>query len=619
MRSKLSAILSADVVGYSGMMERDEAGTVARVKAILSKVLKPKIKKHRGRLFKEMGDGFLVEFSSALAAVNCALEIQSATAASEDDRPESERLRFRIGVNLGDVIPSGDDLLGEGVNLAARIQSIAPIGGIAVSLSVCDQVNGKVAATLEDMGPVQVKNIARPVHVFAVHAATGPVAKTLRAAPAPTPKAAVSICVLPFTNMSADAEQEYFSSGITEDIITDLNKISALSVTSRNTAFSFKDKALPVTQIARQLNVAFVLEGSVRKAGNKVRISAKLIDGKTDGQIWGERWDRDLDDIFALQDEISSAVAAALKLKLLPEEKQAIERRDTDNLEAFETYLMARQYYVSSNMTDARKSEMVIRLCKRAIELDPNFARAWAMLAIAQRHLFYSGKKDDDGLAAAERALALNPDLAEAHAAKIGVLIAARDFAAARAELTVALALDPESHEVNVEAARLAFMEKRYADAIPHYEKAAVLQSDFSSLGMLMTCYNAIGDKAGERRSAERTLARVEPIVAREPDNGSALSFGLGALACLGQTERAKEWARRALLLDPDNLNMRYNIACAFIVDLHEIESGLDILEPVMSRFGKDRLDHAAADPDFASVRDHPRFQKMLADARARF
>lgn len=617
MRSKISVILSADIVGYSGLMERDEAGTLARVKANQTKIFKPKIKKRGGRVFKEMGDGFLAEFPSALAAVNCALEIQAATALSEKDRTEGERLRFRIGINLGDVIPDGDDILGEGVNLAARLQGLAPEGGIAVSLSVCEQVSGKIPVTLEDLGPHKVKNIARPVHVFAIAPAKGTAPASGRSA-AQGPAKTASICVLPFTNMSTDPEQDYFSSGITEDIITDLSKISALSVVSRNTAFSFKDKAIPVSQVARQLNVSHILEGSVRKSGNIVRITAQLIDGKTDGHLWAQRWDRDLNDIFALQDEISSAIATALRLKLLPEEKRAIGQRDTQNIEAFDIYMMARQYYVSSNMTDARRSEMVVRLCKRAIELDPNFARAWAMLAIAQRLSVYSGRKEDDGLAAAERALALNPNLAEAHAAKIGVLISTRDYAAARDVLKIALSLDPDSHEVNTEAARLAFMEKRYRDAIPHYEKAAIQESDYSSLGMLMTCYNAIGDKKGERSAAERALARIEPIVAREPDNGSALSFGMGALAYLGHRDRAKEWAQRALLLDPDNLNMRYNIACAFIVDLKDIEAGLDILEPALKRFGRDRLDHAAVDPDFAAVREHKRFKTMIAEARAR-
>jgi adenylate cyclase len=350
-----------------------------------------------------------------------------------------------------------------------------------------------------------------------------------------------------------------------------------------------------------------------------VRITAQLIDGKSDEHLWAERWDRDLDDIFALQDEISEAIVSALKVKLLPEEKMAIETRGTSNLEAFETYLMARQYYLTGNMTDTRRSDIVIRLARRAIELDPGYARAWAMLAVAQRMQAYSGTHDDNGLAAAERALALDASMVDAYGVKIGALISARAYEEARAAIDVALALDPDSYEVHKEAGRLAFMEHRFAEAVRHYEKSsALVEADFSATGLLMSCYAALGDKVGARSAAERTLARTEPIVASEPDNGSALSMGIGALAFLGQAERAKEWTRRAILLDPDNLNMRYNIACAMILDLGEFEAGLDLLEPVLAQFGKDRLAHAKSDPDFDAVRDHPRFKAMIAAAEAR-
>jgi adenylate cyclase len=563
-----------------------------------------------------MGDGVLIEFSSAAAAVACAIEIQTAMTTAEPDVPDGSRLRYRIGINLGDVIVEGDDIYGEGVNVAARLQALAEVGGIAVSRNVSDQVAGKIAAALDDLGLHIVKNIERPVHVFAVRPPRG---DAPAAAPKPAaPATRVSICVMPFDNMSADSEQDFFAAGISEDIITDLGKVSALSVVPRNTSFSPKHKDVPVAQVARNLRVSHALVGSVRKSGNRVRITAHLIEASADQQIWAERWDRDMNDIFALQDEISRAVVAALKLKLLPEEKQAINRRDTQNTDAYQVYLMARQYYVSSNMTDARRSETVIRLCKRAIELDPNFSRAWAMLAIAQRLSIYSGKGGPDGLEAAERALALNPELPEAHAAKISVLISSENHAAAREKIGAALALDPESYEVNKEAARLAYYEKRWPDAIRHYEKAAEMETDFSSLGLLMTCYREAGDPAGVRKAAERTLARVEPILAREPDNGSALAFGIGALGQLAQPERARDWAQRALMLDPDNVNMRYNIACALIVDLGDFEEGLNVLEPALAKFGKVRLAHAVADPDFDPVRSHPRFQAMIKAAQAR-
>jgi len=614
MQRKLTVIFSADVVGYSGLMERDEAGTLSRLKENRAALFDPRVAAHGGRIFKLMGDGVLIEFPSASSAVTCALEIQQAMAAAEPNLAESERLRYRIGINLGDVIIEAEDIYGEGVNVAARLQALAPVGGITLSRNVSDQVRGKVAAEFEDLGLHTVKNIANPVHVFAWGKDAGPAKRAARI----DTERQVYVCVLPFANMSGDQEQEYFSDGITEDIITDLAKVSSVAVVSRNTAFTFKGKHVDLKQVAAQLKVTHVLEGSVRKSGNRVRITAQLIVGKSDEHVWAERWDRNLDDIFALQDEISEAIVKALKVKLLPEEKKAIEQRGTNNTEAFQIFLMARNAYITGNMTDIRKVEMVERLCRRAIELDPGYARAWAMLAVAQRAQVYAGKEGEDGVAAAERALALDPTVVEAHGARIGALISVRAYAEAQAAIDVALALDPDSYEVNKEAARLALRQQRYLDAIRYYEKnAAVMENDFSCTGLLMTCYQAVGNKEGLRSAAERTLARTEKLLAQDPNNGSALAMGIGALTTLGQRDRAKEWTARAMIVDPDNLNMRYNIACAFILDLHEFDAALDILEPVIAKFGKDRLDHVKTDPDLDAIRDHPRFKAMMAAAEA--
>src|SRR5580698_3216525 len=279
MQRKLTAILSADVVGYSGMMEADETGTLERLKANRARIFDPHVNIHGGRLFKLMGDGALVEFPSVIAAVNCALAIQDATQKAQSD--DAKPIRYRIGINMGEVIIEGDDIYGEGVNVAARIQALAPVGGVAISRIVHDQVAGKAPWAFDDMGEHTVKNIEAPVHVFSVRAAEA-------AAPRPEPEEPrkLSICVLPFANMSGDVEQEYFSDGISEDIITDLSKVSALDVVSRNTAFSFKGKNVKVTQVARELNVSHVLEGSVRKAGGRVRITAQLIAGSKDSHIW---------------------------------------------------------------------------------------------------------------------------------------------------------------------------------------------------------------------------------------------------------------------------------------------------------------------------------------------
>src|SRR6266536_3231040 len=616
MQRRLTAILSADVAGSSGLMEADEAGSLERLKINRVRIFDPCVAAEGGRVVKLIGDGALVEFGSVVAAVNCALAIQEAMARAEPDLAEAKRIRYRIGINLGDVIVDGDDIYGTGVNVAARLQALAPIGGVAVSLTVRDQVAGKAACTFEDLGEFTVKNIERPVHVFAVHSTQGTEREETRA----EVRSRVSICVLPFANMSGDPEQEYFSDGISEDIITDLSKVSALWVTARNTAFTFKGKHVDAPHIARQLKVSHLLEGSVRKSGGRVRITAQLIDGATGGHIWAERYDRDLNDIFALQDEISEAIVAALKLKLLPEEKKAIEQRGTTDPEAYKLYLMARQYTVTGNVGSARRSEAIIRLCRRAIEIDPNYARPWALMAGAQIKLrFFFGREGDNGLIAAERALELDGNLAEAHAAKARVLMQNARLDESLREIEIAIRLDPESYDVNHAAGQLFYQMRRFDEAILHFEKAATsVETDYSGAGMLVSCYTAIGDKEGARRAARRALERCQKIVAVEPDNGSAMGFAVGALAVLGEVERAKEGAERAILLDPDNINLRYNFACSLITDLHDFDAALGLLAPRFENMTIEVLHWVKTDPDLDPVRDHPRFKAMLAAAEAR-
>jgi adenylate cyclase len=617
MQRKLTAILSADVVGYSGLMETDEAGTLERLKANRARVFDPHVGIHGGRVFKLIGDGALVEFPSVIAAVLCALAIQEATEKADTELPDVKRIRYRIGINLGEVIVEGDDIYGEGVNVAARLQTLAPMGGVAVAKVVRDQVEGKAACAFEDMGEHTVKNIERPVHVFSVRAGDRADSGAQRAE---EPRK-LSICVLPFANMSGDVEQEYFSDGITEDVITDLSKVSALRVISRNTAFTFKGKHVDLQQTARQLKVTHILEGSVRKAGGRVRITAQLIDGMADGHLWAERYDRDLNDIFALQDEISEAIVAALKLKLLPKEKQAIERRGTTNVEAYNLYLMARQYSIVASLGDARMAEAILRLCRRAIEIDPNYAQAWALIAVTQTNLrFYLGTKGESGLEAAERAIALDENLAEAHAAKAIVLTFNADHDAARVEIETALKLDGESYEVNKAAGRFYYTSRNDEDAIRHLEKAATLmEADYWSCGMLIHCYKRVGNPEEARRSAQRTLMRAEKLVAQDPNNGSVMGCAINALASLGESERAKDLMNRALLLDPSNINMRYNLACILILDLHDPEAALDMLVPLFANeISVELFNWSKSDPDFATVRDHPRFKAMIAAAEAR-
>ncbi len=612
MLRKLTVIVSADVVGYSALMERDEADTLNQLKANRSEIFEPRVAAHGGRVFKLMGDGALVEFASVVSAIQCAQEIQAATEAAPDS-PGTGRIRYRIGINLGEVMMEGNDIYGDGVNVAARLQSLASPGGVAVSRLVRDQASGKISVDFDDLGEHTVKNIERPVHVFALRPATTAAAPPLAGAPrSPGP----SICVLPFANMSGDPEQEYFSDGITEDIITDLSKISALSVISRNTAFTFKSKRIEIGQVARQLKVSHVLEGSVRKSGNRVRITAQLIEGATDSHIWAERYDRDLNDIFALQDEISEAVVKALKLKLLPTEKIAIEQRSTTNPEAYKYYLMARKYNTTGN---ARHRPISIRLCERAIEIDPTYARAWALLAICKSNdVLQASGTGDTGWSAAERALALEPNLAEAHAAKGRILTDEGRLDEALAEHLIALQLDADNYEVNAAAARCFLALRRYDDAIACLEHAAAAnEADFWALGISVHLHESLGDTEGAKSAARRALERVEKIIVSEPDHGMAMGFGVVALTALGEVDRAKEWIDRALLLDPHNFNLRYNVACS-LVSLRQYDDALDLMERVIENANAESLRWIETDPDFDPIRELPRYQSMISNARAR-
>ena len=443
---------------------------------------------------------------------------------------------------------------------------------------------------------------------------------------APEPEAGKStaarrtaICVLPFVNMSGDGEQEYFSDGISEDVMTDLSRVSALSVVARNTAFNFKGKTIDVKDVARQLNVTHVLEGSVRKSGDRVRITAQLIDGEAGDQVWADRYDRDLTDIFAIQDEISKAIVGALKLKLLPQEKKAIEQRGTSSPEAYNLYLLARRTWVDGTNDDHRRAEVVIRVCRQAIAIDPDYAQAWALIALAQTDLRFWHGRPDDGREAAERALAIDPNLAEAHCVRARYLQHEGLIEEANRQTETALRLDPESWEVNKESAFLFFRQGRIADAARCFEKAAaLLDDDYHSAGMLITCYGSLEDRESQLQAARITFARVERALARDPTNSKALGLGAGALAIMGEAARTRQWIARAILIDPDNSLQRYNLACTMTAFLQDDDGAMDLLGPFFDQVTRIQFQHAEVDPDMDRLRKNPRYEAMVAAAKAR-
>jgi adenylate cyclase len=489
-----------------------------------------------------------------------------------------------------------------------------------------DSVYAAVAALRRTLGddpknPKYIANVVRRGYrlIAPVSPPARPVAGSL-ASESGTPAAKPSIAVLPFVNISGDAEQEYFSDGITEDIITDLSKVSALAVVSRNSVFAYKGKNSDLKKLADELNVTYLLEGSIRKVRNRVRITAQLVDASSDEHVWAERYDRDLSDIFALQDEIAYAIVGALRLRLLPGTPRAIEQRGTDNAEAYNLYLMARRLYVTGNDGDAPRAEKVVRLCTRATEIDPRYARAWALTAIGKMILRYiHGREFDDGLPDAERAIALDPALAEAHAAKARGFSESSRYDEASSEIDVALRLDPDSYEVNRSAAYLRYRQRRVADAVPYFEKArTLLESDLNSASMLLSCYRALGDDEGVKRTARAALSRADEILAEDPNNATVVAYAASASCGIGDSKRAKEYMSRALLIDPDNLKMRYNFGCQLTVLLRDIDAALDMLGPVFDRTALGLLNHTKVDVDLDPLRNDPRFQTMLAAAEAR-
>ena len=613
MERRLAAILAADVVGYSRLMGANEVGTLQALQRHESELVGPEIEKRGGRVVKHTGDGVLVEFQSVVGAVECAAAIQRAMPQRNADVPADRRIQYRIGINLDDVIVQGDDLFGDGVNIAARLEGVAQPGGIAVSHSVRENVGNRLDVGFEDRGEHQLKNIAMLVRVFDV------VLDLDQAAFQPAmAQEMASIAILPFTNMSGDPEQEYFSDGIAEDIITDLSKISNLFVVGRNTSFTYKGMSLQLQKVARELGVKFLLEGSVRKAGERVRVTAQLINGASGGHLWADRYDRDLTDIFAIQDEITKAIVEQLKPRILPEEMEAIASEPTCDVEAYNYYLRGRQYF---HNTTKWFLGLARQMFCRAIELDPTFARAYAGLALAGTRLaswFGEPIEMEELLATAGKAIALAPNLAEAHAAQGEALNAMGNRAEAEAAFERALALDSNSFEGNLFYGRHWSSAGDYERSIPYFMRATEVQpDDFQAPFLLEATLRALGRAEEGLPYARMGLSRAEEALRKHPESSRPAQLGATTLAAIGETEEAKRWLQRALAIDPDDSHIKYNAACVW-AQLGEPDKAFDLLEQWALHSGRENRDWMLHDPDLNALRSLPRYKKIvdLIDAR---
>ena len=588
VKRKISAIFSADVEGYSRLMGDDEVATVRTLENYRN-VMVDLIEQHRGRVVDSPGDNLLAEFGSVVDAVQCAVEIQQILKAKNAELPENRKMQFRIGVNLGDVIEEGERIYGDGINIAARIEGLAEGGGICVSGSAYEQIENKLALGYEYLGEHAVKNITKPVRVYRVplepraitekrggmrrfkKVAVATAAVIILGAgafaiwnyyfrPPPMEPASVdkmayplpdkpSIAVLPFTNMSDDPKQEYFSDGITEEIITALSKIPKLFVITRNSTFTYKGKPVKVQQVAEELGVQYVLEGSVRKAGERVRITAQLIDALTGHHLWAERYDRDFKDIFALQDEITKKIITALQIKLTEGEQADIYSRGTDNLEAYLKTMKANWLFLQSTKDGVLKAR---QLAEEAIALDPDYAFAYRVLGSTHGLTIVLGmsKNPRESLKRAielfRKAIELDDSLAAAHCALGFWSLYTRQYDTAIAEGKRALELEPNSADVIIGYAAILTFLGEPEEAIPLYKEALRLNPKPPSLYLRF-----LGIAFRDSGQYEKAIVQAKKAVEQEPNDLVANVVLTSALSLAGHTEEARAAAKEILRLNP--------------------------------------------------------------------
>ena len=557
---KLAAILAADVVGYSRLMGEEEEATLRTLKAY-REVIDGLIANHRGRVFGSAGDSVIAEFASPVEAVRCAVKIQQDLRSRNADLPEDRKMRFRIGVNLGDVMVEGDNLLGDGVNVAARLEGLAEPGEVYVSGSAYDQVEGKLAITFEDLGEQTVKNIAKPVRAYRVRTEGEKKKKSKAATDVALPLLdKPSIAVLPFTNLSGDPEQEYFSDGITEDIITALANNRWLSVIARNSTFAYKGKSPDVRRVAEELGATYVIEGSVRKAGKRVRITAQLIDARSGNHIWAKRYERELGDIFAMQDEITQTIAATIEPELGVVESQRVKRKPTENLDAWDCYHLALSHMYRF---DKEGNEEAQRLFRRAIETDPDFAVAHARLAycMAVSMVYFEAEPTveflDEALRVAQRAALLDDQDALAHFAVGRIQLLRLEYDRAIAEFQTSVELNPNLAQAHCGVGDSLAYAGRLDEAISSFEEAVRLSPrDPYRWGFLM--YGSLAHLFSKRH--ELAAEWAEKAV-RVPNSQYWANAAL--VAALGHLNRPDE-ARSAVA---DLQRRRPGFSCSFARD----------------------------------------------------
>ncbi|MET3838349.1 adenylate/guanylate cyclase domain-containing protein [Bradyrhizobium sp. OAE829] len=577
---KLSAVLAADVVGYSRLMGADEVGTLAALKRHHEVVFDPAIAVHNGRIVKLIGDGTLVEFGSVIDAVNCALAVQRTGVAISNEEAPKPVIVLRIGINLGDVILESDDIYGDGVNIAARLEALAEPGGICVSSVVHESIGKRVDVSFRDGGEIHAKNIDRPIHIWTWHPRDA--AATVQTFHTPNPAPHIrksSIAVLPFTNMSGDPEQEFFSDGISEDIITDLSKISGLTVIARNSSFTYKGRAVDIRAVGRDLGVGTVLEGSVRRAGARLRITAQLIDAATGAHLWAERFDRNMSDLFEVQDDITSRIVEALKVTMSPSEKARVAGSGTGNIDAYDCFLRGRDLIAIGKTQSREVFEQARDFLLQAIELDGDYAQAYAALAVAYVLNHQNRWTADSNTAlrqakqAADRAIEKDPQ--ELLARSVAALVATfeADLARAKSEAEIALTLNPNSTEAYLCLGNIYIFSGQPLEAIPLIEKAMRLDPTCTQQPLhLLGVANLL---AGKYETAAALLKHRILMVPKTDFSRAVLASALGHL---GEIEEAQRVWRELMEINPHYTFKNHYERQPFVNmdDVRRIADGLD-------------------------------------------
>ena len=546
VKRKLAAILAADIAGYSRLMGADEAGTLARLKEYRRELIDPKNKQYRGRVVKTTGDGILIEFPSVVDAISCSIEVQLGMCERNADIPPEKRIEFRIGINLGDVIVEGRDLYGDGVNIAARLEGLAEPGGISISQTVLNHARGKIAFEFEDLGEQALKNIVQPVHVYRLllNSSRGDVTSRSSKPPLALPDKP-SIAVLPFQNMSDDPEQEYFADGMVEEIITALSRFKSLFVIARNSSFTFKGKAVDVKQVGRELGVRYVLEGSVRKGGNRIRITGQLIDALTGAHLWAERYDRELSDIFMVQDEIAASVVAVIEPALAAAEQQRVLRKPPERLDAWEAYQRGLWHF---HKYRPEENKTALAFFSQAIALDPNFAPGHYGYALAlQWDIWHFSSRpflEVQGTAREEANIAVSLDDkdAMAHAVLAHIMMWGSEWEAAIAEARIAVALNPNSaFVISMLGCVLGFGGYR-EEALERLQQA-MRASPHDPLIWLWSIWRAVLQFFS--RDFGAALQTLRQVVRLRPSYASPYEYIAASLAYLGRSDEAREALER--------------------------------------------------------------------------